>query len=182
MSVTSGFFNSLNGDRRYDAEQMSAIFEGLLYDGVIADIGTGFQVTASSGNTVTVGIGRGWFNNIWIYNDSILPIEADESELLLDRYDAVIVEIDKSESVRAGNIKIIKGIASSSPQYPKMEHSADVHQYPLAYINRIAGSTSISQANIISMIGTDSCPYISRVLQTEYTTEELNDILQSVFG
>ena len=34
MSVTYGFYNSLNGDRRYDANQMSAIFDGLIIDGV----------------------------------------------------------------------------------------------------------------------------------------------------
>lgn len=27
MSVSSGFFNSLNGDRKYNAAQMSAIFD-----------------------------------------------------------------------------------------------------------------------------------------------------------
>ena len=35
MSVSSGFFNSLNGDRKYNAAQMSAIFDGLIIDGVL---------------------------------------------------------------------------------------------------------------------------------------------------
>lgn len=26
----SGFFNSINGDRKYDAEEMSEIFQGLM--------------------------------------------------------------------------------------------------------------------------------------------------------
>ena len=42
MSVSSGFFNSLNGDRKYNAAQMSAIFDGLIIDGVFASIGTAF--------------------------------------------------------------------------------------------------------------------------------------------
>ena len=44
MSVTSGFFNSLNGDRRYNAEQMSSIFDGIINDGIFANIGTAFGV------------------------------------------------------------------------------------------------------------------------------------------
>ena len=44
MSVTSGFFNSLHGDRRYNAEQMSAIFDGIINDGVFANIGTAFSI------------------------------------------------------------------------------------------------------------------------------------------
>lgn len=165
MSVTSGFFNSLNGDRRYNAEQMSAIFDGIINDGVFANIGTAFGVRVDSGNIITVGIGRAWFDSTWLFNDAILPIVADESEVLLDRYDAVIIEIDRSDSVRAGNIKIVKGTPSSTPQYPVMIHTVDVNQYPLAYIYRKAGAASITQANITSMVGTSSCPYITGILQ-----------------
>lgn len=31
----SGFFNSINGDRKYDAEEMSEIFQGLISDGLL---------------------------------------------------------------------------------------------------------------------------------------------------
>ena len=30
MAFTYGFFNSLNGDRKYTAEQLSSIFDGLI--------------------------------------------------------------------------------------------------------------------------------------------------------
>lgn len=165
MSVTSGFFNSLNGDRRYNAEQMSAIFDGIINDGVFANIGTAFGVKADTGNVITIGIGRAWFNSTWLLNDAILPITADASEVLLDRYDAVVIEIDHSDSVRAGSIKVIKGTPSSSPQRPTMTSTLDVHQYPLAYIYRKAGSNEITQSDITSMIGTSSCPYITGILQ-----------------
>lgn len=165
MSVTSGFFNSLNGDRRYNAEQMSAIFDGIINDGVFASVGTAFGVRASAGNAVTVGIGRAWFNSTWLFNDAVLVLSADASEVLLDRYDAVIIEINHSDSVRAGSIKIVKGTPSSSPQRPSMVNTLDVHQYPLAYILRKAGSSEIVQANITNMIGSGSCPYITGILK-----------------
>ncbi len=165
MSVTSGFFNSLNGDRLYNAEQMSAIFDGIINDGVFANIGTTFGVKSSSGTTVTVGIGRAWFNSTWILNDAIFPVILDTSEAVLNRYDAVVIEINRSESVRAGSIKAIKGTPASSPKYPTMTSTTDVHQYPLAYIYRKAGSTSIAQADITNMVGTSSCPYVTGILQ-----------------
>lgn len=166
MSVTSGFFNSLNGDRLYNAEQMSAIFDGIINDGVFANIGTTFGVKASSGTTVTVGIGRAWFNSTWILNDAILPVILDTSEAVLDRYDAVVIEVDRSESVRAGSIKAIKGTPASSPKYPTMSSTTAVHQYPIAYIYRKAGSTSIAQADITNKVGTSSCPYVTGILKT----------------
>ena len=165
MSVTSGFFNSFNHDRRYNAEQMSAIFDGIINDGVFANIGTAFAVQADEGDNISVGIGRAWFNSTWLLNDAILILTDDVSEILLDRYDAVVIEIDHSDSVRAGTIKIVKGSASSSPQFPTRLHTTDVNQYPLAYIFRKAGSMEITQADITNMVGTSSCPYITGILE-----------------
>ena len=50
MAVTYGFFNSVlvNGmqDRRYNADQMSTYFKGLISDGVYQNVGGGLQVRA----------------------------------------------------------------------------------------------------------------------------------------
>lgn len=167
MSVTSGFFNSLNGDRKYNAEQMSAIFDGIINDGVFANIGTAFTVSATTGLVIQVGIGRAWFNSTWVYNDTILPITLDDSELVLDRIDAVVIEVDRSDAVRAGSIKVVKGTPASTPQNPTLTHTNYAHQYPLAYIYRTAGSTEVTQSAITSMIGTSSCPYITGILQVQ---------------
>ena len=105
MSVTYGFYNSLNGDRRYDAIQITNIFNGLISDGIFATIGTCFVVKADVGIDVTVGIGRAWFNSTWTLNDSILPLTAPVSDVLLERIDAVVIEVNKSEAVRANSIK-----------------------------------------------------------------------------
>ena len=167
MSITSGFYNSYNGDRRYNAEQMSAIFGGIINDGVFSNIGDAFSVKATTGNTITVGIGRAWFNSTWLLNDSILTLTADTPEVLLGRYDAVVIEVNRSDSVRAGDIKIVKGTPASSPEYPELTDTDDVHQYPLAYIYRVPESTAITQANITNMVGTSDCPYITGILETQ---------------
>lgn len=167
MSVTSGFFNSLNSDRRYNAEQMSAIFNGIIKDGIFASIGTAFTVSADAGFTVNIGIGRAWFDSIWVYNDAILPLTFDESEIVLDRIDAVVIEINKTEEVRAGSIKIIKGSPATFPSRPTLTKNAYVTQYPLAYVDVKAGRSSITQSMITSMIGTSDCPYITGILQVQ---------------
>ena len=167
MSVTSGFFNSINHDRRYNASQMSAIFDGIINDGVFANIGVAFAVTAVNGVEINIGKGRAWFNSAWIYNDAPLPKTLDISEVVLDRIDAVVIEVDHNENVRLGDIKIVKGTPSSSPKRPVMAAEQHKHQYPLAYIYRKAGSTTVTQANITSMIGTSECPYITGILQVQ---------------
>lgn len=166
MSVSSGFFNSLNGDRKYNAAQMSAIFDGLIIDGVFASIGTAFAVKSAGGLTVNVGIGKAWFDHTWTVNDSILPMTAPEAEVLLDRIDAVVLEVNGMESVRNNTIKFVKGNPSSAPSRPTLTNEGNVHQYPLCYIYRKYGTAVINQADITPMVGTESTPFVTGILQT----------------
>lgn len=166
MSVSSGFFNSLNGDRKYNAAQMSAIFDGLIIDGVFASIGTAFAVKAAGGLTVNVGVGKAWFDHTWTVNDSILPMTAPEAEVLLDRIDAVVLEVNGMESVRENTIKFVKGNPSSAPSRPTLTNEGNVHQYPLCYIYRKYGTAVINQADITPMVGTESTPFVTGILQT----------------
>lgn len=166
MSVSSGFFNSLNGDRKYNAAQMSAIFDGLIIDGVFASIGTAFAVKAAGGLTVNVGVGKAWFDHTWTVNDSILPMTAPEAEVLLDRIDAVVLEVNGMASVRDNTIKFVKGNPSIAPSRPTLTNEGNVHQYPLCYIYRKYGTAVINQADITPMVGTESTPFVTGILQT----------------
>ena len=167
MAVTSGFFNSLYGDRKYTAEQFSALFNGLINDGVFSNIGTAFRVSATTENVISIGIGRAWFNGIWVNNDALLPMTCNDPEVLLDRIDAVVIEINRSEAVRAGRIIFVKGTASGTPVNPTLTHDESVDQYPLAYIRRKAGVSAVVQADITNCIGTSACPYVTGILETQ---------------
>ena len=165
MSVTYGFYNSKNRDRRYDAIQMSSIFDGIIRDGVLQHFGTAMMVKESEGMMVNVGIGRAWFNHTWTLNDALLPLTLPLSEVILNRIDAVVLEVDARESVRANSIKIVKGTPASSPKNPTLIKTNDRWQYPLAYIRVNAGVTSIRQANITNCVGTSACPFVTAPLE-----------------
>ena len=55
MSVTFGFYNSKEGDRRYDAIQMSSIFDGIIQDGILQHVGTAMVVKESEAMIITLG-------------------------------------------------------------------------------------------------------------------------------
>lgn len=172
MAFSYGFYNSLNGDRKYDSEDISRMFDGIITDGVLGSVGNTFAVNASSGSTVTVGSGRAWFNHTWTYNDSPMQIDCKVAPVLIDRYDAIVLEINASSDVRKNSIKVIAGTEAASPTKPTMESREFVHQYPLAYILRKAGETAISQGNIENMVGTSECPLCTGVLKT-MTTDQI---------
>lgn len=167
MAVTSGFYNSVSGDRKYNALQMSSIFDGIIEDGVYSTIGDHFSVTAGTGNTVIVGTGRAWFNHTWTLNDADYPVTLEPSEVVLNRYDAIVIEVNGSNAVRGNSIRVIKGTPGSSPSKPSLaKGDNNIWQHPLAYVYVPAGSSSISQSNIEYVVGKSECPFVVAAVQS----------------
>lgn len=168
MSFTYGFYNSLNGDRKYDAMTFGQLFDGIIKDGVFMSIGEHLAVTAQSGMQVRVGTGRAWFNSTWSYNDTGMVLELTKGATLLNRIDYIVLEVDKNDVSRTNAIKIVEGTAASTPVAPTLINSdvEHIYQYPLAEVYVAAGATTISQSNITNKIGTYQCPFVTGILET----------------
>lgn len=180
MSFASGFFNSVDHDRLYDATDISRLFDGLIRDGIFASIGDCLVVKQSNQMNVTVGTGRAWFNHTWSYNDALYPVTIPPSEILMDRVDAIVLEINSAESVRANSIKLIKGTPASTPTKPALTNTKEIHQYPLAYVTVGKEVTSIRQADIENCVGTSACPFVTGILEVisiEQLIPQWRDIL-----
>lgn len=167
MSLTCGFYNSFNHDRKYNAIQISSIFDGIVNDGIFMSIGDRFEVTANGEDMfVTVGPGRAWFDHTWTLNDAPLLLEIPQSEVILNRYDAIVLEVNSDVSVRDNVIKVLSGTPATEPTYPELTNTSTIHQYPLAYVYVEKNTESIRQANITSMIGKDTTPYVTGIIET----------------
>lgn len=165
--ISSGFFDSLNRDRKYNAIQFGSIFDGIIIDGIFMSVGNCFRVTAGEGMTVVVAPGRAWFKHTWILNDSQYPITLDQSELILNRIDAIVIDVNINQDVRKNTIKVLKGTpAANNPARPALINEYRHQQYPLAYISVRANVIEIRTADITSMVGTSESPYVTGPLQT----------------
>lgn len=171
MALTYGFYNSRNGDRKYNAMTMSAIFDGIINDGVFQSIGTCFKPVPSTGLSVNVGIGRAWFDHTWTYNDSPMNLTFTQSDMINARIDAIVLEVNAEDSVRTNSLKVIIGTPAASPQKPKLTNTATVNQYPIAYVTVPANATSIIDDNIEYVVGQSPCPFVTAILETVDITE-----------
>ena len=166
MAFTCGFFNSQNGDRKYNAEQMASIFDGLIKDGVYDTVGDIFAVTPGTGMQVLVGSGRAWFDHTWNNNDAQYPLAITAADVSLPRYDAVVLETNHSDTVRTNRLRVLTGTPASNPVKPTMTSTANVKQHPLAYIKVTAGATAITQSMIQVVVGTSECPFVTGIIDT----------------
>ena len=164
MAVTSGFFNSSNGDRVYNAEDMTRYFEGLISSGVFANPSNNLQVT-SSGDSMVVSVqpGRGIIDCHWINNDAAYDITISASDALLNRIDAIIMRYDVS--ARKITLELKTGTPAENPVAPTMLRSANTMEYCLATIRVNKGITIITQANITdTRANSDLCGWITNLV------------------
>jgi lysophospholipase L1-like esterase len=141
MAITSGYFNSVNGDRKYNADQMSEYFEGIINEGVCQHICGGLAVTAGTGLTVSVATGKAFIGQKWIKNDAALTLTittaADQA-----RIDAVVLR--RNTTNRVCEIAVKTGTPSASPSAPAMTRTSTTYEMALAYVNVAAGATSVT--------------------------------------
>lgn len=175
MAITSGFFDSVSGDRKYTAQQFGNLFTGIISDGVFSGVGGGMKIEARS-SQIYINSGRAWCRGTWLDNDAYASLNVPaNTHPNYSRYDAVVLTFDSSSSVRRNSIDYISGVAAATPLKPTLKNDSLTKQMPLCYIFRPANSTTITQSNIESMIGTVECPYITGPLKTIDVTDVVRD-------
>lgn len=177
FSVNAGFFDAINYDRTYSADDMNRPYKRLVADGVFAtNAGTPSTdlqvVSAGTGMEISVQRGQGIFDSKWFENPSTIIITVPDNTTFYPRYDSVIVQIDERVSGRVGNIVYRTGTPASNPQYPAINTVADVIEYPLAYVYVAAGATAINNDAITDLRGSASCPWVTGLI-TQVDTSTL---------
>ena len=171
MALKAGFFNSVAGDRVYDADDISNMFKGLITDGIYANVGDGFVVTEGTGMTLNVGSGRAIVEDRWIENDTTATITLNSSHVTLNRYTAIVLR--KSTTDRSVTLEMIDGANASSPVKPSITRNATTYDILLAYVYVPAGATAITGSLITDMrANTSVCGFVTGLI-TQVDTSTL---------
>ena len=169
MALTYGFFNSVDGDRKYNADQISEYFKGLVSNGVYESVGNALQVKISSGMTVSVETGRALIDCKWLNNDAIYNVDISPAHVTLNRYTAIILQLNKT--TRTIDIITRDGTEAASPTKPALVENTTISELCLAYVYVAAGVSSISQSNITDMRGSSLCPWVTGLIKQVDTSE-----------
>lgn len=167
--LSSGFYNSKGGDRKYDAEQFGAMFNGLIADGVFAHYKDALKVAAGSGNReLIVKPGRAWFNGTWTeVDDSGHSIYLMGSAVETTYF--VYLAVNKLD--RKNTIAWYSNIANNDPE-------KGLYFYLLAQVTVPGGVNKITDAMITDTRGSDLCPYVTGIMETV----SFEDLVKRVCG
>lgn len=145
--MTSSFFNSYLGDRRYRAEDWAKYFKQLIGNGYFAKEPTSMKVQAADGLNVKIEAGCCFINGYIGYSEGtdILTIQHGGIKTRIDR---VVLRLDTLEK-RCIYPHIIQGIVQDSPFCPNVVRSGQIYDLGIAEITVPANASSISQCRIV---------------------------------
>ena len=159
MAILSGFFPSVNGDRKYTNDFLAQWVHSFIGNGVYNG---DFAVTAGENMNVVLPKGQAWINGYYCRNDGniILPIE--NADGVLNRKDIVVLRWDVN--ARSITAQVLAGTFSSSPIAPQITRSADQYDLKIAEISIPAGTTAITQSLITdTQLDNDVCGIVRQV-------------------
>lgn len=161
--ASAGFFDSVNHDRLYNAEQMIYPYHRLVANGIYPNNdGTpsdDLQVVANGGMNVLVKPGEGMFLGRWFKNPSPIIITISPNTGVNTRIDSIFVHMDVT--LRQGTIDCREGGTSHITPTPVGNEA----YYRLCDISVAPGATSLSNYNITDTRGSSECPWVTGLIQ-----------------
>ena len=145
MAITYGFFNSVDGDRKYNAKNIGRYLHGIVSSGVYADTSSSLQVLAGDGLQVKVQAGRAMLDYHYMENDAPLALTLAAGGTQ-DRIDAIMAVLDVTN--RLCKIEVKAGTPAASPTVPTVRRSDTTKEYMLAHVYVAKYATTITQENI----------------------------------
>lgn len=170
--MRSGFFNSIDGDRKYDADDISNYFLKLISNGVFATPANAMQIQATSGMKVKVTPGWAFINCKWLRLDNDYYITLDKADARYDRVDRIVLRLDPSDDVRAITIQVKKGDAKEKAYLKSLERVKNgIWELSLGYVWVHANTTDIFQSNIVDeRPNTNVCGFVTGLIDQIDTT------------
>lgn len=173
MSIKYGFFNSVNKDRQYDANDFNYGLRKLISNGVFAEPGNNLQVMAGNGMNIVIKKGEARLDWKWFISDAdeILTIAA--SDVSLNRIDRIVIRLDFAE--RTINFAIKKGAGATNPTAPDIERTSEVFELGLALISVPKQTTTITQSLITdTRLDAGVCGVVTGLIDQVDTTTLFN--------
>lgn len=176
MAEQSGFFDAhlVNGsyDRVYLADNFAKYFASFIGNGIFGGKSNELMVRQKSIADMSVRVlsGQGWINGYWYENTNEVSLDISVADGVLNRIDLIVLRWDNSE--RVIRLAVKRGTPASSPTAPSLQRSADYYELKLAEVNVAAGTTKITQANILdTRLNSSVCGLVHAVVDQLDTTE-----------
>ena len=163
----SGFFNSSDGDRVYDATDFASYFGKLVGNGIFYSSTSALKVTAGTGMSVDVAAGSAWINGYSYENTDTLTLEINTADGVNPRIDRVVIQW--SAVNREIKLAVLTGTADETPAAAPLTRNNDIYELGIADITVERGAIGISAANVSdTRLDTSLCGTVNSLVLAVY--------------
>ena len=156
------FFNSVNGDRRYKAEDFASYFNQILTTGVFTNPSTSLQVISNNTMKVTVKAGACNINGFFGIQETDEVLNIEVATPAKNRIDLVVARWNWN--TRDITLAVKKDTTT-------LTRTADIFELCLAEITVNRGASEITQANIKDTRQlADKCGVVNSLIKVDPTT------------
>ena len=165
------FFNDVDNDRLYMAEDFAAYFAKFIGNGVYASPASSMQVSAaSSGLAVKIADGGCFINGYYANAENEPLITLSTANGSYGRYDLIVARLDFTK--RDIHIERITGTVAESPVYPEIVRNDVQYDIALAAVYIAPNAIEINDADITDLRpDTDYCGFVTGVVDQIDTTD-----------
>ncbi len=178
------FFNDVNGDRVYYAEDFARHLSTYFTNGIFNN---GCQVLANNNDmSVNVSIGSANINGYRYDNNVIKKIVLETADGVLNRIDNIVIRLDLTN--RNILTQVIKGVPAENPIAPDLVRTSTIYDLRIATVHIPAGTITITQdlvsdrrffseecGNVISAVQTPNTENLFIQIETKF-----NNLLSSM--
>ncbi len=164
----SSFFNSVNGDRKYNAADFAAYFSGLVGNGVFGSPADGLKVVPDSNTQVALQPGAAWINGYFYANTAKMVVELTNPDGVLNRVDRIVICWSLNDRTMKAAVK--SSPLASSPTASLVQRDGSVWELAVADVYMAAGATTITESNITDLRGNAAlCGTVSSIVSEAHS-------------
>jgi hypothetical protein len=171
MAEISGFFDSNNNDRVYQAADFARYFGLLASNGIFYVNTTNLQVSVATGMDISVAPGSAFINGYNYSNTDTFTLTLATADGAKPRIDRVVVRWDLA--ARAINLATLTGTAANTPTPPALTRTTDTFElaFELALADVLipAGAVAIPTGNVTDdRLNANLCGLVNSLVAAVY--------------
>lgn len=185
MAEYSRFFDHIDGDRSYNADDFAEYFRQVLTSGILNG-GENLQVYVNGTDRIArIKPGKAWIEGYFYKLTEELELPLDEAHGTYDRIDRIVVRLNTNTEERNIKAYVKTGSPASTPQPPAVTREGDIFEISLAQIKVIHNTTAVPTGNVTDeRLDPNVCGLVNSLIQVDTATmqDEFDAFMETLAG
>lgn len=178
MAEEYRFFNHIDGDRQYNADEFAEYFRQVLTNGILNG-GTNLQVYCNGSDRVArIRPGKAWIEGYFYKLTDELELPLAEAHGTYDRIDRIVLRLDRRPEARHIRAFVLTGEPAMEPAAPELTRDGLVYEISLAQVLVVHNTSVLQPGNVTDeRLDASVCGLVNSLVQVDaaHMTQQFED-------